>query len=72
KDDEAKEEVAKDEVPPPKQKKRKLTKGGKTMVATGSEAETTKAVATGSDVVEAKGKEVAIEPEVNLTVASQL
>ncbi|GAB2265705.1 hypothetical protein Dimus_000744, partial [Dionaea muscipula] len=37
-DDEATEEVSKDEVSPLKQKKRKLTKGGEAVVATRSEA----------------------------------
>ncbi|GAB2296808.1 hypothetical protein Dimus_030911, partial [Dionaea muscipula] len=64
--DEATEDVAKDEVSPPKQKRRNMTKGGEAVVARGSE-ETT---------VTEKGKEVVVEPvkvdEANLTIAPQL
>ncbi|GAB2265606.1 hypothetical protein Dimus_000646 [Dionaea muscipula] len=76
---EATKDAAKDVASPQKHKKRKLTKGG-TAMATTSKAENIdhrkEAVATGSVVVEDKGKKVDVEPakvdEANLTIAPQL
>ncbi|GAB2290075.1 hypothetical protein Dimus_024366 [Dionaea muscipula] len=78
-EDEVTRDAVKDVASPQKHKKRKLTKEG-TAVATTSKAENIEhrkeAVATGSNVVEYKVKEVALEPvkvdEANLTVAPQL